>query len=72
MHKQNIKDPRLLEAYYLNKIFDIIESFKLKEKNYAGEYIVEYISYVFRLLNCTTLIPDIESIPKKGSCLDYG
>ena len=35
MKEKNITDARLLEAYYLGKIFDIVESYKLQKKSYA-------------------------------------
>ena len=37
MHAKNITDPRLLEAFYLAKIFKVIESFQQANKSYAGE-----------------------------------
>ena len=36
MRQKNIKNGKLLEAYYLNKIFHIIESYQRAKKHYAG------------------------------------
>ena len=36
MQTNNISDPRLLEAFYLAKIFKIIESYQQAHKSYAG------------------------------------
>ena len=35
MQENNITDAKLLEAYYLGKIFDIVESYKPSKKSYA-------------------------------------
>ena len=38
MQENNITDAKLLEAYYLAKIFDIVESYKPSNKSYAGRF----------------------------------
>ena len=38
MRQKNIKNGKLLEAYYLNKIFHIIESYQRTKKHYAGMF----------------------------------
>ena len=35
MKENNITDAKVLEAYYLGKIFDIVESYKPSKKSYA-------------------------------------
>jgi hypothetical protein len=37
MKEKNITDAKLLEAYYLAKIFEIVESYKPSKKSYAGK-----------------------------------
>ena len=39
MHGLNITDAKLLEAFYLSKIFEIVESYSTSKKNYAGNLI---------------------------------
>ena len=38
MRQKNIKNGKVLEAYYLNKIFHIIESYQRTKKHYAGMF----------------------------------
>ena len=39
MKENNITDAKLLEAYYLAKIFEIVESYKPSKKSYAGKVV---------------------------------
>ena len=39
MKENNITDAKLLEAYYLAKIFEIVESYKPSNKSYAGKVV---------------------------------
>ena len=42
MKEKNITDAKLLEAYYLAKIFEIVESYKPSKKSYAGKVVEKY------------------------------
>ena len=45
MHGLNITDAKLLEAFYLSKIFEIVESYSTSKKNYAGNFIQFWTSF---------------------------
>ena len=50
MKENNITDAKLLEAYYLAKIFEIVESYKPSKKSYAGK-VVKKIFVLLQVVN---------------------
>ena len=50
MKENNITDAKLLEAYYLAKIFEIVESYKPSKKSYAGK-VVKKVCFLLQVVN---------------------
>ena len=56
MHGLNITDAKLLEAFYLSKIFQIVESYRPSPKNYAGKLKLQFYEKIYTKIESNFLV----------------